>query len=113
MYIVIAAFLMITQKKLGKPLAVMFLGIYVMSTNWAAILATTQKLDNHAEIGQPRRVAPTVIYWYLMCCVYKKMLPCFGEKPKRRQVFSKKTRQRALAPAVVFFVDGCSRRSTF
>ncbi|NTV36912.1 MAG: iron ABC transporter permease, partial [Anaerolineaceae bacterium] len=39
MYIVIAAFLMITQKKFGKPLAVMLLGIYVMSTNWAAILA--------------------------------------------------------------------------
>ncbi len=38
-YLVIAVIIMITQRKFTKPLAAGLLGVYVMSTNWAAIIA--------------------------------------------------------------------------
>ena len=39
MYAVIAVFLMISQKKFLKPMAALLIGLYVMSTNWAAVIA--------------------------------------------------------------------------
>jgi iron(III) transport system permease protein len=39
MYVLIAVFLLITQKKIGKPLVAALIGVYVMSTNWAAQLS--------------------------------------------------------------------------
>lgn len=38
-YLVIAAYLFITQRKIGRPLAAALIGLYVMSTNWAAVIA--------------------------------------------------------------------------
>jgi len=37
-YLIVALFLMITQRKLAKPLAVAIIGVYVMATNWATFL---------------------------------------------------------------------------
>lgn len=39
MYFAIALFTIITQKKFGKPLVAALIGIYVMSTNWATVIA--------------------------------------------------------------------------
>lgn len=39
MYVVIAIFLMITQRKFAKPLVASLIGVYVMSTNWAVPLS--------------------------------------------------------------------------
>lgn len=39
MYVVIAIFLMITQRKFSKPLVTALIGVYVMSTNWAVALS--------------------------------------------------------------------------
>ena len=38
-YLVIAIYLMITQRSFRKPLAVALLGVYVMSTNWAVAMS--------------------------------------------------------------------------
>lgn len=39
MYLVIAIYLLMSQRKIGKPLIAAGLGVYVMSTNWAVALA--------------------------------------------------------------------------
>ncbi|MFH1446855.1 MAG: iron ABC transporter permease [Chloroflexota bacterium] len=46
-YLVIAVFLMITQRKLGKPFVAALLGVYVMSTNWA--VAITKPIADYSR----------------------------------------------------------------